>query len=201
MLGQRYCKWGRCYDESHTIHFLLYLFIITSSPLTISLTQHTHTTQHNGIGACWVIECTCSTVLKPAGLSNLSTLFEVLWGSFGALWAAIDPIFGPSGCIWVPKVPRKVAERWQKAVRKCVFLPERRDRSLYAAPGELYAAPLEPFWHLFWFHVALFGSILTPLRLHVAPSGSILTSLWNLYSSRSEMAPLAVHWVTPLKIF
>ena len=27
-------------STSHTLHFLLYLFIITSSPLTISLTQH-----------------------------------------------------------------------------------------------------------------------------------------------------------------
>ena len=33
-------------STSHTLHFLLYLFIITSFPLTISLTQHTHNTIH-----------------------------------------------------------------------------------------------------------------------------------------------------------
>ena len=33
-------------STSHTLHFLLYLFIITSSPLTISLTQHTQHKHH-----------------------------------------------------------------------------------------------------------------------------------------------------------
>ena len=80
---------------------------------------------NNGIGACWVIECTCSTVLKPAGLSNLSTLFEVLWGSFGALWAAIDPIFGPSGCIVIASLrpPRLVGHWCEQPVRQDVNGP------------------------------------------------------------------------------